>query len=85
MIVGFKDAETQKLFETGKSRKIPGAIQRAALRKLNSLHFAVSLNDLRVPLGNREGQHSIRINDQYRVCFVWKDDKAYEVEIVDYH
>ena len=93
MIASFKDAETQKLFELGRSPRLPSTIQRVALRKLNALHFAINLNDLRVPAGNRlealsgdrDGQHSIRINDQYRVCFVWEEDRAYEVEIVDYH
>lgn len=93
MIASFKDPEAQKLFETGRSRRLPSNIQRVALRKLNALEFAISLNDLRVPSGNRlealsgdrKGQHSIRINDQYRVCFVWRGDRAYEVEIIDYH
>lgn len=68
-------------------------LQRKALRKLVQIHYAESLNDLRVPPGNRleklsgdrKGQHSIRINQRYRVCFVWENDDAYEVEIVDYH
>jgi toxin HigB-1 len=93
MIASFKDAEAQKLFETGRSRKLPSTIQRVALRKLNSLHFATTLNDLRVPAGNhlealkgdRAGQHSVRINDKYRICFVWDEDKACDVEIADYH
>ncbi len=68
-------------------------MQRVALRKLRMLNQSMDLNDLRMPPGNRldalkgdrEGQHSIRINDQYRICFVWKDNDAYDVEIVDYH
>ena len=68
-------------------------MQRVALRKLRMLNRSMDLNDLRMPPGNRlgelkgdrEGQHSIRINDQYRICFVWKDNDAYDVEIVDYH
>lgn len=68
-------------------------MQRKALKKLNQIHYASDLNDLRVPPGNRleklsgdrAGQHSIRISDQYRVCFVWDDSDAYDVEIVDYH
>ncbi|CAI3223977.1 Toxin HigB [Desulfovibrio diazotrophicus] len=72
---------------------LPPDIQRVAMRKLKVLHNAVSLNDLRVPpgnrleilKGNRAGQHSIRINSQWRICFVWKDGNAYSVEIVDYH
>ena len=68
-------------------------MQRVALRKLRMLNRSINLNDSRVPPGNRlealkgvrRGQHSIRINDQYRLCFVWKDNDAYDVEIVDYH
>ena len=75
------------------SKKLPQDIQRAALRKLIVLHNSVSLEDLRAPPGNkleqlqgdRKGQHSIRINDQWRVCFAWKDSNAFDVEIVDYH
>ena len=93
MIESFKDAATKELFETGKSRRIPARIRRVAVRKLNQLRVSVELNDLAVPPGNRlealhgdrEGQHSIRINDQYRVCFVWAGDRAHDVEIVDYH
>ncbi len=93
MIESFKDAATKELFETGQSRKIPAQIRRVAVRKLNQLRISVELNDLAVPPGNRlealhgdrEGQYSIRINDQYRVCFVWSGDRARDVEIVDYH
>ena len=93
MIVSFADAVTDGLWTNGKSRKIPASIQRVALRKLAQLHFAARLDDLRAPPGNRlealagdrKGQHSIRINDQWRICFQWLDDNAHKVEIVDYH
>ena len=93
MIKSFKDPETEKVFNHRFSRKLPTDIQRAALRKLEMLDAAEVLNDLRIPpsnrlealIGNRKGQHSIRINDQWRVCFVWKAGDAHEVEIVDYH
>ena len=92
MIQSFKDAESKKLYETGNSRRW-ASIQSVALRKLDQIEAAVNLANLRVPPGNcleplkgeRLGQHSIRINDQYRICFVWKDDGAHEVEITDYH
>ena len=75
------------------SRKLPQDIQQVALRKLRMLNRAITLNDLRVPpanhleklKGDRTGQYSIRINDQWRICFVWQDGDAYDVEIVDYH
>lgn len=93
MIRSFKDGNTQLLWETGKSRHIPPKIRRTALKKLLILHWARNLADLFVPPGNhlealsgdRKGQHSIRISDQYRLCFVWRDHDAHEVEIVDYH
>lgn len=93
MIASFKDADAGELYETGRSRRVPSGILRTALRKLKYLNNAVDLNDLRVPPGNRleamsgdrAGQHSIRINDQYRICFVWKEGQFHEVEIVDYH
>jgi proteic killer suppression protein len=93
LIRSFKDADTQLLWETGKSRRIPASIRSVALKKLAILHWAVNLSDLAVPggnhlealAGNRKGQHSIRINDQYRLCFVWRDGDASDVEIVDYH
>ena len=93
MIASFKDADARELYETGRSRRVPSDIQRVALRKLKYLNNAEDLNDLRVPPGNRlealsgdrDGQHSIRINDQYRVCFVWRDGQFHDVEIVDYH
>jgi toxin HigB-1 len=93
MIVSFRDAETASIWSGHRSRRLPGDIQAPALRKLRILNNAKRLDDLRVPpgnrlealKGNRSGQHSIRINDQWRVCFVWKDHHAHEVEIVDYH
>jgi proteic killer suppression protein len=93
VIESFKDAATKELYETGRSRNLPAQLHRVALRKLIQLRVSVELNDLAVPPGNRlealhgvrEGQHSIRINDQYRVCFVWREGRAYNVEIVDYH
>ena len=92
MIRGFRCKETEKVFNRQRSRRF-GGIQRIALRKLLVLDAAGSLNDLRIPpsnrleklSGDREGQHSIRINDQWRVCFRWKAGDAFNVEIVDYH
>jgi len=91
MIKSFKDKETQTLFDTDTTRKFNN-FKAVALRKLDMLDAAVNLTDLRVPPGNRLkglksdrlGQHSIRINDQYRICFVWADG-AEDVEIVNYH
>jgi toxin HigB-1 len=93
VIQSFRDKETGKLFRRERSKVIPPDLQRVALRKLVQLDAAASLQDLRIPPGNRLealteerlGQHSIRVNDQWRVCFVWKDGHAHEVEIVDYH
>jgi proteic killer suppression protein len=93
MILGFRDAETQTLWETGKSRRLPVNIRISAWKKLAILNAAVELDNLKVPPGNRlealkkdrKGQHSIRVNDKYRLCFVWRDNHAYDVEIVDYH
>lgn len=93
MIRGFKDREAEKVFNGRFSKKLPHDIQRIAERKLIMLHRSSSLDDLRVPpanrlealKGNRTGQYSIRINDQWRICFEWRDDGVYEVEIVDYH
>jgi len=93
MIKSFADSETEKVFNRQFSKKLPGDIQAVALRKLRMLNNAHAINDLRSPPDNRleklskdrEGQHSIRINDQWRVCFVWDDRDAYDVEIVDYH
>ena len=93
MIRSFRDKEAERIFGGWYSRRLPQSIQRAAARKLEQLNAATVLDTLRVPPGNRlealsgdrEGQHSIRINDQWRVCFVWRDDNAFDVEIVDYH
>jgi proteic killer suppression protein len=93
MIRSFKSKETEKIFNRQRSRKLPQDMQQVALRKLRMLNRAVSLQDLRVPpanhleklSGDRNGQYSIRINDQWRICFEWRDEGAYEVEIVDYH
>ena len=92
MIKGFRCKETQRVFERRHSKKFAG-VQRMALRKLLVLDAAGALSDLRVPpanhleklTGERRGQHSIRINDQWRICFRWKDGHAHDVEIVDYH
>jgi proteic killer suppression protein len=93
MIKAFKDKQTEKIWRGEVSRKIPREIQQTALRKLFMLDKAVTLDDLRIPpanrlealKGNRRGQHSIRINDQWRVCFVWTETGPDLVEIVDYH
>lgn len=93
MIKSFKDAETEKVFRRRFSRRLPQDIQRAALRRLTYLHGAKDISDLRSPpanrleklSGDREGQYSIRINDQWRICFEWLDGDAFDVEIVDYH
>jgi len=92
MIRSFADADTRTLFELGSVRQWQ-AIERQALRKLVQLDLAQSLGDMRAPPGNRlealsgdrKGQWSIRINDQYRICFRWTDDGPTDVEIVDYH
>ena len=92
MIKSFKCRETAKIYRLEHSKKLPGDIQQAALRKLKYLAAAISIEDLRIPPGNmlemlkgdRSGQWSIRINSQWRICFVWNDG-AEQVEIVDYH
>lgn len=92
MIRSFKDRDTALLAQTGASRRWKN-IEAVARRKLNRIEAAIGLEDLREPPGNhleplmsdREGQHCIRIKDQFRICFVWKEDGAYDVEIVDYH
>jgi len=89
----FKDAETEKVYQRERSRKLPPDIQQTALRKLRMINNSINLNDLRVPpanrleklSGNREGQYSIRINDQWRICFEWRGNDAFNVEIADYH
>lgn len=93
MIKTFGDRNTARLFEREPVRHYPAELRRVMLRKLVALDAAEALDDLRVPPGNRleklrgdrAGQHSIRVNDQWRICFRWKDADAYEVEIVDYH
>jgi toxin HigB-1 len=93
MIAGFRDTETAAIWEGRRSRKLPPDIQTVALGKLRLINNARTLDDLRVPPGNRlealakdrRGQRSIRINDQWRICFVWRDGHAHQVEIVDYH
>ena len=93
MIRSFRDEETEKVFRRQRSRKLPPDIQQVALRKLRMLNRARTLQDLRVPPanhlerlhGDRAGQWSIRINDQWRVCFAWEEGDALHVEIVDYH
>ena len=93
MIKSFLSRATEKLFFRRTSSGVPVAIQRVALRKLLILDAAEKLDDLRVPPGNRleklssdrQGQHSIRINDQWRICFRWSGSDAFDVEIVDYH
>ena len=93
MIKSFKDSETEKIYIRERSRKIPPDNQQVALRKLRMVNNAKTINDLRIPpanrleklTGNRLGQYSIRINDQWRVCFIWKDGDAIDVEITDYH
>ena len=93
MIESFKSKETEKIFNRYFSKKLPQDIQRPALLQLKSLNQARNINDLRNPPanrleklgGDRKGQYSIRINDQWRICFIWKDNNAYDVEIADYH
>ena len=93
MIRSFGDRDTERLFQRQKVRRFPPDLQRIALRKLVMLDAATSLADLKVPpanrleklAGDRLGQHSIRINDQFRICFRWIGNDAHDVEIVDYH
>jgi proteic killer suppression protein len=93
VIKTFKDAETQKIYQRERSRRLPSDIQQIALRKLRMINNAINLHDLRVPpanrleklSGNRTGQYSIRINDQWRICFEWQGSDAFNVEITDYH
>ena len=89
----FKDKEAEKLLKRERSRKLPDDLQRIALRKLRMLNRSANIDDLRVPpanrleklKGDRTGQHSIRINEQWRICFIWRNNDAFDVEIVDYH
>ncbi|MEA5510525.1 type II toxin-antitoxin system RelE/ParE family toxin [Crocosphaera sp. UHCC 0190] len=93
MIRNFKDEETQKIFERQRAKKLPSEIQQIALRKLRMLNRAQTIQDLRIPpanrlekpSGDRKGQYSIRINNQWRICFEWQENDALNVEIVDYH
>ena len=93
MIKSFKCKQTQQLFNGFFVKKLPKDIQRIALRKMKILDAATLLQTLTIPPGNRlealggnrSGQHSIRINDQWRICFLWEDDNVFDVEIVDYH
>jgi len=93
VIRSFRDKDTERLFHREPIRKLPQAIHRVALRKLVQLDAATTLDDLRVPPGNRleklagdrVRQHGIRINDQWRICFRWQQGDAHDVEIVDYH
>ena len=93
MIKSFGDKETEKIFNRKVSRKLPNEIQRTALRKLNMVHAATEIKDLEVPPGNRleklkgnkSDYHSIRINDKWRIVFIWSTGNAEEVKITDYH
>jgi proteic killer suppression protein len=93
VIRGFHDSDTERLFNREAVRRFGVDIRRVALRKLRQLDAAMALDDLRVPPGNRleklrgarEGQYSIRVNDQWRLCFRWSEGDAYDAEIVDYH
>ena len=93
MILSFKDEESRKVFTRQWSNKLPLDIQNVAYRKLAMLHSARKLLDLQSPPGNwleklhgeRVGQYSIRINNHWRICFIWQDSDAYDAEIVDYH
>ena len=93
MIKSFRDSETEKIWNQIRSRKLPENIQQVALRKLYMLNRSKDVDDLKIPpgnkleklKGNREGQYSIRINDQWRICFTWIDSNAFNVKIVDYH
>lgn len=93
LLTDHEPRRAEKLFQRERSRKLTGVIQRPALRKLRMLHRATSLNDLRAPpanrlerlKGKRSGQYSIRVNEQWRICFRWQNGDAFDVEIVDYH
>ncbi len=93
MIKSFADRQTEELFRTGKAKRVPTDVARRALRKLEAVHVAARLSDLRVPPGNqlhalkgdRAGQHAIAVNDQWRICFRFEDGDAYDVEFCDYH
>jgi proteic killer suppression protein len=93
VIRNFADKETEKIWNGLGSRRLPADIQQVARRKLRMLNNAATLDDLRIPPANRlealqsdrKGQHSVRINDQWRICFRWRDADAHDVQIVDYH
>jgi proteic killer suppression protein len=93
MIKSFKSKETEKVFNREFSKKLPHDIQLTAYRKLGMINIAINIRDLLLPpsnrfemlSGKRKGQYSIRINKQWRVCFIWSEGNAYEVEITDYH
>ena len=93
MIETFADKETQQLFITGKSKRLPPDLIKRTVRRLEYIHYAIAINDLRVPpsnrlhalKGERKGQHSISINEQWRICFKFIDGDAYDVEVTDYH
>jgi proteic killer suppression protein len=93
VIKSFKCRETERIWNQQISRKFPPGIQKVTLRKLLMIYGAEEIRDLTIPpakrleklKGNRQGQYSIRINDQFRICFVWKDSDAFDVEMVDYH
>ena len=93
MIRSFTDKRTEQVFRGEFPKRFPSALVAIARRKLRMIHRAVRLDDLRAPSanrlqalkGDRKGQHSIRVNDQFRICFVWKEGDAFEVEITDYH
>jgi len=93
MIKSFKDKETEKIYNLEFSRRLPPSMQQTALMKLKNIAYAANINDLRVPPGNhlealkgdRKGQNSIKINNQWRICFKWTDGNAHDVEIADYH
>ena len=93
MIKSFADKEAEKLFDLRRSRKLTGSVQQSVRRKLEILDAAEVLGDLRIPpgnrleklSGNRSGQYSIRINNQWRICFEWRGGDAFNVEIIDYH
>ena len=93
MIKSFKCKETERLFNGNFSRKLPQSIQRIAQRKLIQIHAATTLDFLRSPpanylerlSGDRQNQYSIRINEEWRICFIWQENNAFDVEIVDYH
>lgn len=93
MIKSFRDTNTERVFNRELVRKFPREIQQRAFMRLNAIDAAVRLEDLRLPpsnrlealKGDRKGEHSVRINDQWRICFLWRDGHAAQVEIVDYH